>query len=114
MGQVGEKMRRIGSAQGYTAGGFAHWCPACEEMHAFATDGPNSMGAQWTWNHSVERPSFSPSMNIRTYGGEPGAEVKEVCHYFLKDGQIQYLGDCTHALAGQTVPLPDLPNHLTD
>lgn len=29
-----------------------------------------------------------------------------VCHYFLRNGQIQYLGDCTHAMRGQTVPLP--------
>jgi hypothetical protein len=30
------------------------------------------------------------------------------CHSFLVDGQIQFLGDCTHALAGQTVPLPEI------
>lgn len=26
---------------------------------------------------------------------------------FIRDGQIQFLGDCTHALAGKTVPLPE-------
>jgi hypothetical protein len=26
---------------------------------------------------------------------------------FVTDGRIQFLGDCTHALAGQTVDLPD-------
>jgi hypothetical protein len=25
---------------------------------------------------------------------------------------VQFLGDCTHALAGQTLPLPDLPPEL--
>ncbi len=29
------------------------------------------------------------------------------CHSFVKDGKIQYLKDCWHKLAGQTVDLPD-------
>lgn len=33
--------------------------------------------------------------------------VKTVCHSFITDGQIQFLNDCTHPLAGQTVPLPN-------
>ena len=31
----------------------------------------------------------------------------KVCHSFVTNGRIQYLGDCTHKLAGQTVDLPD-------
>ena len=31
----------------------------------------------------------------------------KVCHSFIRDGRIQFLGDCTHHLAGQTVDLPD-------
>jgi len=38
----------------------------------------------------------------------------EVCHYFLKGGMLQFLGDCTHTLAGQTVPLPELAPHVRD
>ena len=30
------------------------------------------------------------------------------CHSFVTDGRIQFLSDCTHALAGQTVDLPDI------
>ena len=37
------------------------------------------------------------------------AGLVEVCHYFLHGGQIAFLGDCTHAFASQTVPLPELP-----
>ncbi|MGT2429227.1 hypothetical protein ACU4HD_11865 [Cupriavidus basilensis] len=29
-------------------------------------------------------------------------DVKKACHSFVTDGHIQFLGDCTHALAGQT------------
>lgn len=35
------------------------------------------------------------------------AQPKSVCHSFVRDGQIQYLGDCTHEYAGKTVDLPD-------
>ena len=34
------------------------------------------------------------------------------CHSFLKDGQWQFLGDCAHGLAGQTVPMVPLPDWL--
>ena len=28
-----------------------------------------------------------------------------ICHSYVKEGKIIYLGDCTHALAGQTIPM---------
>lgn len=31
-----------------------------------------------------------------------------VCHSFVRNGRIEYLGDCTHHLKGQTVDLPDM------
>lgn len=51
----------------------------------------------WTWNGSIESPTVKPS--IRTTDGV------EVCHSFINDGKIQFLGDCTHAFAGQTMDL---------
>lgn len=118
MAQIGSKMRRIGPADGYMAGGLGHWCPACEEMHAFALDGKNSRGAQWRWDGNVEFPTFTPSMNIITNpkndkDHQPHLPT-DVCHYFLRGGIIEYLGDCTHAMKGQKVPLPPLPEHLRD
>lgn len=118
MGQLGSKLRRIGPSDGYTAGGLAHWCPACEQIHAFALDGKNSSGAQWTWDGNVEAPTFAPSMHIRTNSPDdpryqPQA-CSSVCHYFLRAGIIEYLGDCTHAMKGQKVPLPQLPEYLRD
>lgn len=77
----------------------------------------------WAWNGDAERPTFSPSVLVRYYrispegaamitrgdrppagGRYPGTDM--VCHSFVKDGRIQFLTDCTHALAGQTVDLP--------
>ena len=91
---------------------LAHWCPACKEMHDFAVDQPFGNGARWTWNENPAAPSFTPSMNIRIGPYPEGchrAGTTEVCHYFLKDGQIQFLTDCTHDLAGKVVELPDIP-----
>jgi hypothetical protein len=31
-----------------------------------------------------------------------------LCHSFVRDGRIEFLSDCTHSLAGQTVELPEI------
>jgi hypothetical protein len=76
------------------------WCAGCETHHAIDP-------TRWTWNGDNERPTFSPSVLV-TY--EFGVEhAPKRCHSFVREGQIQYLSDCTHALADRTVPLEDLP-----
>ncbi len=82
-------------------------------MHVIHVGSPNDCGAQWTFDGNVDTPTFSPSVNIRCEWSklEDEAGLKdEACHYFLKAGQLQFLPDSTHELAGQTVPLPDLPD----
>lgn len=115
MERLSAKLARIGKADGYwTEGQIAHWCPACKGLHPFAIETRNHSGAIWTWDNNVERPTFSPSMNIRIgpYPAEPGQPGRtDVCHYFLRGGQIQFLGDCTHDMRGQTVEMPDMPPH---
>jgi hypothetical protein len=37
-----------------------------------------------------------------------------VCHSFVVEGTWQFLTDCTHRLAGVTVPLEPLPDWLVD
>lgn len=82
------------------------WCPGCSEPH-----GPRVEGARvqshgpWTWNGDRDRPTLSPSIKVES----ANREGPTVCHSFVQDGQIQFLGDCTHALAGKTVPIPDWP-----
>lgn len=91
----------------------AYWCPACEELHDFAVEQSFSNNARWSFDGNVTAPSMVPSMNI-TVGPYPTDDESkpgriDVCHYFLRAGNIQFLGDCTHAMKGQTVPLPDIP-----
>lgn len=106
MGAAGPYLRSIGGNAEYS-GGYAHWCPACEEVHAYQVP-------RWTFNGDLEKPSFTPSMLIRWGERIPDQEGKHegmggICHYFLTAGELAYCADSTHALAGKTVPLPKWP-----
>lgn len=90
-------------------------CPGCEKQHTVKVHVPGvpPSGAQWDWNGSYERPTFAPSVLV-TWPANPNVtdefkewRAKRVCHSFVRDGRIQFLNDCTHSLAGQTVDLPD-------
>ena len=91
--------------------GYLIQCPACGNCHAFHTEVANSVGAKWSFNGNVDRPTFSPSMLCRQPKGciKDGKvlEADYVCHSFVRDGKIQFLSDCTHAMAGQTVELEE-------
>jgi len=67
-------------------------CPGCEDVHQVTA-------GVWTFNDSLDAPTFTPSYLAR----RPGLR----CHSFITDGSIRFLADCSHALAGQTVPLPE-------
>lgn len=58
----------------------------------------------WTWNGSVDSPTVRPSVLTR---GEDEAG-KHVCHSWINDGKVQFLSDCTHEFAGQTLDLLDV------
>ena len=103
---------RIQSAEGDWLG---FDCPGCKQRHAVPVAGPRA----WSFNGSYEKPTLSPSLLVRGTEMPTDAEVEAwntnrtpwprrefLCHSFVTDGQIQFLGDCTHKLAGQTVPLP--------
>lgn len=79
-------------------------CPGCDMLHVVHVAG--SGHPVWQWNGSMDKPTFSPSVLVRYPWGEHREE--KVCHSFIRDGQIQFLGDCTHALANQTIELPDV------
>lgn len=78
---------------------YLHWCPGCKQEHWIFVDEPSGTGATWSYNGNPEKPTFSPSVNI----------VGQ-CHYFITDGEIQFCGDSKHELAGQTIPLPNMPH----
>lgn len=82
-------------------------CPGCGSYHAFAVHERQSNGAIWTFNGSFESPTFKPSMLVTVKFTDPNTPEK-ICHSFVTDGKIKFLGDCTHELKGKTVDLPEI------
>jgi hypothetical protein len=78
-------------------------CPGCDDNHGIVVDGSRG----WTWNGDGDRPTISPSILCTATWGNGR---KTVCHSFIRDGRWEFLGDCTHSLAGQTVDVPDWPH----
>lgn len=98
MSQVSGCLR---SVKGPVTAGFAHWCPGCESLHQIITR--NLPGRpQWSFDGNLAAPTFAPSARVTHGDGR-------VCHYFLRSGRIEYCADTWHSLAGQVVPLPELP-----
>lgn len=116
-------MAQLSSVLRSASGGVLNfWCPGCEEAHTIRPD-------VWTWDGNAERPTFSPSVMVTSGHYTPGHKQGDPCwctynrdhpddptvfecsrcHSFVKAGMIEFLADCTHALAGQTVPLPSWP-----
>lgn len=88
-----------------------YWCSGCDALHGIAINpDKNSLGAGWTFTGTLECPTYSPSQLSRWEGTVNGKPTKRVCHTFIRNGKAEFLSDCTHALAGQTVPLPPLPD----
>lgn len=83
-----------------------HWCPGCKREHAVHAE-------RWNWNEDTERPTLSPSVLHFTSSNK--GKRHTLCHYFIKDGQIQFCGDCPHEFASRTVPLEQIElNHDPD
>jgi hypothetical protein len=126
MSRLGKKLR------GLEGGRVAFFCPGCNEMHQITVDRAYSpQGPVWGYDGDPDCPTFTPSILVRGTRLDltddeleamweefplPEARAKLladhrynfVCHSFVTKGQILFLSDCTHALAGKTVPLPDL------
>lgn len=85
------------SCEGYWA-----YCPGCRFRH-FINVADNKK-PRWSFSGSLDCPTFSPSLLVRY----PYALEQRVCHSFIVNGQWQFLADCTHALAGQTVDMVDV------
>jgi hypothetical protein len=113
-----EKLKAVSNSPGQ----FLFYCPGCENHHAVYVEGAD-FPHKWQWNGSMDKPTFSPSLllkapmwippvtgeNYEEFKKNPWTQtqVETICHSFIKDGMIQFLGDCTHHLKGQTVEIPD-------
>lgn len=72
---------------------YVFFCPGCECPHV--------IDKRWTFNGDLDNPTFSPSLLCNP------DHAPSRCHSFLRDGKIEFLSDCFHKLAGQTVEIPE-------
>lgn len=102
------------------AGDLLTWhCPGCRRAHSVRirelSAADEDKGPGWGWNRSATAPTFTPSVLVTYDGRDAGRDAGRdgappaVCHSFVVDGKMQFLSDCTHSLAGQTVPIPPWP-----
>jgi hypothetical protein len=103
------------TVQGRSGHRYMHYCPGCKSLHAIDVGGDRAVGPQWTFDGSMDSPTFHPSIrNFTTYDDDgnplPAGTDRTLCHYFIKNGHIEFCNDCgEHNLGGQTVPLPEIP-----
>jgi len=78
--------------------------PIADRIIPVITKGDRDKTPCWTWNGDTEKPTLKPSILTRlpTYKGVM------ICHSFVTDGLVQFLDDCTHQFAGQTLSLLDV------
>ena len=82
------------------------FCPACRVPHGFILE-PYDGHDAWSWDGSWERPTFKPSMLANSKNTYPD---RPLCHSYLTAGVWNFLGDCTHDMAGQKaamIPFPE-------
>lgn len=90
-----------------------YWCPGCDALHGIGINPTKQEnGAGWDFSGTMECPTYSPSQLCRynQWTGHNTLPKEFVCHTFIRQGQIEFLSDCTHAMKGKTVPLPPLPD----
>jgi hypothetical protein len=107
-------IRRGQDEHGNVVERYIYYCPGCKGPVALKIQNgniPNNGG--WTMSGTPEAPTFNPSvLTTANFGPEDGGQFR--CHSWVRGGKIQFLGDCTHELKGQTVDMPDLPDWLLD
>lgn len=114
------KIFRPYQQDGIQSYGYHWWCPGCEGHHGVPVKGSKA----WGFNGDEEKPTLTPSVLVTsghfagpgdcwcTYEerfGKPAPFKCDRCHCFIRNGMIEFLSDCSHALAGKTVPIPELP-----
>ena len=91
---------------------LAFVCPGCAVMHSnsglhmLPVNCGDVKAPSWDFDGNLDAPTLSPSILT-------GRGSDNVCHSFLRAGVFEYLGDCTHPLTGQQVPMGELPDWFT-
>jgi len=74
-------------------------------IHTVPVNPSGSIGNGWDYKCENGRPTLSPSLKHSGYHEHGPCQ----CHYFIRDGRIEYLSDCNHEYASKTIDLPIIP-----
>ena len=106
--------------------GFIFYCPGCQENHSYNIQTGDNRPV-WFFNGDLKYPTFRPSLLIKSgcktsdfkesecwcnyeeRTGKPAPYKCGICHFYVTDGKIQYLSDCTHEFAGRIIELEEIP-----
>lgn len=100
---------------------YEFWCVGCKMMHQCWTAHPTHKGATWSYNNNPESPTFSPSLKIGGVRRITDEEHKKLmagdhveprpysCHFFIRDGYLEYCSDCSHDLNSKRVKMEPIP-----
>jgi hypothetical protein len=102
-------MPKVRKYKGFPDNYFGFKCPGCGIDHVLPTDKENK-GKSWGFNYDLENPTFTPSilMKAEGYKDEEFDIPAVTCHSFVRNGKIEFLGDCTHSQAGKTLELEEI------
>lgn len=87
-------------------------CPATGETVVIPISEPPPITTRfrplpaWSFDGNHDAPTLSPSVKQEWTFGD--ARERRCNHFFVRGGHVEYLGDCTHQHAGQTLPLADI------
>lgn len=77
-------------------------CPGCRETHRIPVSTRPGEPNCWEWNGDLVLPTIKPSAKSTWNDGSTNV----TCHFFLREGVIEFCNDCTHDRRGKKVPLP--------
>lgn len=97
---MGIKLGKVKDQPGF----YTFYCKACKHHHAVWTQEYQQNHPFWHWNGSMESPTFWDSLKIVSQN----KGVETICHFFIENGHIRYLNDCTHDLHNQIVEMEDI------
>lgn len=103
---------------------YYFYCAGCQHNHSIVTKwgdvqldrwhkkmdqkDKNSNPPMWRFTGSLDHPTISPSVLYKWAAGEKSG----VCHFFVKQGVIEYLEDCTHQFKGKKLGLENVKPYV--
>jgi hypothetical protein len=87
------------SNPGQNSAKYLIFCPGCSCCHGW--------NDRWGFDGNLDSPTVSPSLLVTHLPNYENNQLMHngVCHSFIRNGNISFLSDSTHKLAGQTVKL---------